>query len=159
MAQRCGPSGAALVLQTEAGAKLYLSGEKFASDQAGLHAAGIAAIVTCGCRCHFPESFVYLDIRLTDHASSKVGRHLDPAADFLATRLANGDNVLCHCKAGICRSSTMIVAYLIKYRGLGVDEALSLVRRARSCARPRAEFIAALHAFAERLDLGVAVVP
>lgn len=149
VAQRHGPVGAAVILDTES-SKLLLSGESFASNREKLQAAGVTAIIACGCRCHFVDTFTYLDVRLKDDSHAKAGRHLDPAADFIALHLAKGGTVLCHCKAGICRSTTMVMAYLIKYRGLGVDEALAAVRQARRCANPRGEFVAALHSFAQR---------
>ena len=150
--QRCGPVGAALVLETIRGAKLYLSGEAFASNYTALQQAGITAVVACGCPCHFEDTFTYLEVRLRDAAEAKVGRFLDSAANFIHTHLARGNGVLCHCKAGICRSTTMVMAYLIKHRGFGVDEALACVRKARSCARPRPEFIEALHCFAQSME-------
>ena len=80
---------------------------------------------------------------------------MDKAADFIAAALPHG-NVLCHCKAGICRSPTMIIAYLLKYRSdvvrHSVAEALALVREGRACASPRREFLVALEEYAARLE-------
>ena len=150
--QRCGARGAAVITtDPKTSAALYLSGEAFAANREALESAKIAAIVACGCRARFAGSFEYLEVNLSDSRNAKVGRWLDPAADFIASHLCKGEPVLVHCKAGICRSTTMVIAWLVKHGGMrSVDDALALIRQARHCVNPRPEFISALHAFAER---------
>ena len=146
--QRSGPRGAAPIVDG-----LYLSGEDTARNPEQLRSLGIKSIVACGCPAHFPNEFRYLRVTLPDHADAHVDRWLDPTADFISDSLRIGA-VLVHCKAGICRSPTMVIAYLLKHRQAmeapDVAAALALVRSARPCASPRAKFITALDAFAQR---------
>lgn len=45
--------------------------------------------------------------------------------------------VLVHCRGGIHRSPTMILAYLIKYLKKTLEEVLIIIQNARPCAKPR----------------------
>lgn len=49
-------------------------------------------------------------------------------------------NVLVHCNAGISRSSSVILGYLIKVKGNTYLEALEIVKKARNSAKPNAGF-------------------
>ena len=147
--QRCGPRGPSKVLENETtGHALYISGEHHAQNLDAMQAAGITDIVACGCPAHFPAAFQYFLVKLEDNAGANVGRWLPKAANFIAAGLERG-SVLVHCKAGICRSTTMILAYLIKFQQHSVSSALSLVREARQCVNPRREFLIALEAYAQ----------
>ena len=41
-----------------------------------------------------------------------------------------------HCAAGISRSSTIAVAYLMAKYNIGFDQALGMVKRSRGCVCP-----------------------
>ena len=149
-AQSRGPRSAAKVLPDE---PLFLSGKALSEQLSEMQAIGIHRIVSCGCEPSFQNDFDYLHVRMNDNADAKVGRWLDPAADFIAEGLARGQGVLVHCHAGICRSPTFICAFLLKYRprvATTTNEALMMVRRVRACAKPRTEFLLALDRFAAR---------
>ena len=114
------------------------------------------------CQPAFPRTFAYLHVKLKDKRDADASEWLDPAADFICGGLRAGEPVLVHCKAGICRSTTMCIAYIIKYRrdiAITVPDALAHVRQVRSCAAPRPEFLRALEAFALRLSEDTHVVP
>ena len=133
---------------------LFISGEALAMSEERLRQLGIGAIVACGCKSHFPAKFLYHEVHVQDNANAKIGHLLRPAANFIAKALAAGKPVLVHCKAGICRSASVIIAYLLMHRRdlVGsVDDALALIKAARPCAFPREEFLAAC----ERLNAEV----
>ena len=150
--QRCGPKGAHRIdLGGEEASSLYISGEAFAQRADAMEALGIRRVVACGCQAHHPNSFHYLEVHVNDSETAAVGRFLPRAADFIAAGLRDG-SVLVHCKAGICRSTTMIMAYLLMYRrdiAPSVAAALAVVRGARRCANPRDSFLRALELFDE----------
>lgn len=151
--QRCGPRGAHRVrLSTEPAvdqnaAGLFISGEAFARDCDAMQACGIGRVVALGCKPHFPADFQYLELHINDSPDAKVSRLLHPAAAFVASGLEAGEGVLVHCKAGICRSATIVLAFLLLHRrdlAPTLDSALLLLREARPCVQPRPEFMAAL---------------
>jgi protein-tyrosine phosphatase len=56
-------------------------------------------------------------------------------ADSIFNWLRGGKNVAIHCRAGIGRSSLIAACVLMK-SGVGVDEALQRIERARGCSVP-----------------------
>ena len=56
---------------------------------------------------------------------------LDDGAKFINMHLSEGRNVYCHCKSGIGRSASVILAYLIKYKKLSAVEAWSELKLQR----------------------------
>ena len=92
---------------------LFISGEALAMSEERLRQLGIGAIVACGCKSHFPAKFLYHEVHVQDNANAKIGHLLRPASNFIAKALDAGKPVLVHCKAGICRSATVIIAYLL----------------------------------------------
>lgn len=57
---------------------------------------------------------------------------LDTGADFLNSELTEGRKVYCHCKSGIGRSASVVMAYFIKYRGMDCDAAYDELLSKRS---------------------------
>ncbi|XP_065314034.1 uncharacterized protein LOC135923291 [Gordionus sp. m RMFG-2023] len=49
-------------------------------------------------------------------------------------------NILVHCKMGISRSASVVIAYVMKSQRLSYDIALSLVRSKRPCVQPNPNF-------------------
>jgi len=133
------------------GPRLYIPAEM---DAWALHNLGVKHTVACGCKPHFHNEFSYLQLHVQDNAHAHIGRLLQPAAYFIATAIVRGENVLVHCKAGICRSATIICAYLLAHRqdlAPSPAAALELLRQARPAARPRPEFLNALEAFSNHM--------
>ena len=94
-----------------------------------------------------PESVTYCNLPLIDF------QYCDPrtwheAADFI-DRCKDG--VLVHCLAGISRSPTAALAYLLKYEGLPLWRATRLLRKARPQARPAPQLLKSLKEFRKSL--------
>lgn len=72
-----------------------------------------------------------------------LGDYLDDAMQFIAHHIARGC-VLVHCGVGKSRSVAIVVAYLCRYAGMSLSEALSFVRERRPGACPAPCFVDAI---------------
>lgn len=56
---------------------------------------------------------------------------LDYGCKVLDTYLSNNKRIYCHCKSGLGRSASLIVAYNFKYKGVSISKAYQRVQRRR----------------------------
>lgn len=75
---------------------------------------------------------------------------LDIGTAIMDEAVSQGKRVYVHCKNGHGRSPTMVAAYLIRYQGKGVDEAIDFVARARPEIHVEGAQKEALNKFLER---------
>ena len=71
--------------------------------------------------------------------------------DFMDDKLQDpGEtgNVLVHCTMGVSRSTTIVVAYLMRKQGLSRDDALAVVKKSRK-VKPNPNFMEQLEVWAE----------
>ncbi|CAG7836178.1 unnamed protein product [Allacma fusca] len=57
--------------------------------------------------------------------------YFNEATEFIDNALATGGKVLVHCREGISRSATLVIAYLMMKKGMTAKEAVRLVRNKR----------------------------
>ena len=60
----------------------------------------------------------------------------EKAADVIAEARRGGKRVLVHCAAGVSRSSTAVMAYLMIHEDMGWADALEYLREGRPCVNP-----------------------
>ena len=75
-----------------------------------------------------------------DTTSAPLDEHLDRAVDFVESEIAKGHAVLIHCAAGVSRSSTVTIAYLMKKQNMTVRAAHAHVLARRPIIRPNYHF-------------------
>jgi hypothetical protein len=98
----------------------------------------------------FPCKGEVLQLVVQDGRSVSAGL-LRQGASFLRAERAAGRNVLVACAAGISRSSSFVVAYLVS-EGLDLEEALSTVMERRRVALPHP---ALLQSISDCYELGL----
>lgn len=89
---------------------------------------------------HFPKNFSYLTLHdAKDSVNFDFSVYFNECANFIdAGRAAGG--VLVHCRAGISRSPTIMIAYMMKKHRMRYEEALQIVLSKRSQALPNNGF-------------------
>ncbi|XP_043647359.1 dual specificity protein phosphatase 22 isoform X1 [Drosophila teissieri] len=89
----------------------------------------------------------YLCVMASDTPDQNLSQYFSVCNDFIhAARLREG-NVLIHCLAGMSRSVTVAVAYIMTATHLNWKEALKVVRAGRAVANPNAGFQSQLQEF------------
>ncbi len=132
---------------------LYLSGYIPANDINVLNDYCITHVIQIGDSDDFPhyirhEGLIYMTIDIEDSVKCHFTRELlDSAIQFI--REANAP-VLVHCRAGVSRSATVAMAYMIAVQGLTYREAKAAVIRGRPCVSPNRTFLKDLLIFSER---------
>jgi dual specificity phosphatase 12 len=99
--------------------RLYLGNLQAAQDLQLLKREGITHIlqVAGGIKPMFPKDFKYKVIDVADQSSINLIRHFPACISFIREGLARG-GILVHCYAGVSRSSSMVIAYLMQDKNM-----------------------------------------
>jgi protein-tyrosine phosphatase len=90
-------------------------------------------------------------INVLDMPFENLLRHFRPAIDFIAKAIKSGGVVLVHCYAGVSRSASVVIAYLMKELGLPALDAMTYVRKRRPIIFPNPGFQRQLFDFEKHL--------
>ncbi|XP_070796379.1 dual specificity protein phosphatase 15 isoform X1 [Pituophis catenifer annectens] len=98
-----------------------------------------------------PQPFIpgitYLRIVLPDTPEANIKQHFKKCINFIHSCRLQGGTCLVHCLAGISRSTTIVLAYLMAVTQLGWLEALEAVKAVRPVANPNLGFRRQLEEF------------
>ena len=124
--------------------KLYLGNYDFATNENLLSKLNISSILVCGAelKCKFPHKYNYLKLNLRDYEEDSLLPYIEKSVQFIVDNFPNG--VFVHCKAGISRSPSIIIAFLIKSYKYTYDEAYEYVKSKRKKIMPNNKFISEL---------------
>ena len=108
-------------------------------------------------RQHIPK---YYEIDVMDMKNANITIHFETVFDIINKAVSEGENVLLHCQAGISRSITLMIAYILKKQAVDNDESkkwltvediLTDIQSKRRCADPNEGFRKQLQRLAEQL--------
>ncbi|TNV79029.1 hypothetical protein FGO68_gene8491 [Halteria grandinella] len=121
---------------------LYLGDLMVASSKEVLQKYGITHILTVakGHPPPFPSFFTYKVVPVLDLPSTKLRPRFPECIDFIKLALDKGGKVFVHCFAGVSRSATVIIAYLMQEHGLAYHAAYKLVKSKRPVICPNDGF-------------------
>ncbi|XP_069349861.1 dual specificity protein phosphatase 22 isoform X4 [Eulemur rufifrons] len=89
----------------------------------------------------------YLCIPAADSPSQNLTRHFKESIKFIHECRLRGEGCLVHCLAGVSRSVTLVIAYIMTVTDFGWEDALHTVRAGRACANPNLGFQRQLEEF------------
>uniref|UniRef100_H3CUA4 Dual specificity protein phosphatase n=1 Tax=Tetraodon nigroviridis TaxID=99883 RepID=H3CUA4_TETNG len=128
---------------------LYLGSAYHASRKDMLDMLGITALINVSSNCpnHFEDSYLYKSIPVEDNHKADISSWFNEAIDFIDSVRNNGGRVFVHCQAGISRSATICLAYLMRTNRVKLDEAFEFVKQRRSIISPNFSFMGQLLQF------------
>lgn len=86
----------------------------------------------------------YKWIPVEDSHTADISSHFQEAIDFIDCVREKGGKVLVHCEAGVSRSPTICMAYLMKTKQLHLKEAFEFIKQRRSVISPNFGFMGQL---------------
>ncbi|KAI8830345.1 protein-tyrosine phosphatase-like protein [Chytriomyces cf. hyalinus JEL632] len=93
----------------------------------------------------FPADFIYHNLLIADEMDTRIIEQFDDTHEFISTALLQqGGRVLVHCEAGISRSSTIVIAFLVRSKSMTVRDALTLVQSRKNNIGPNKSFYSQL---------------
>ncbi len=129
---------------------LYVGNERDAADLEFLQQERICNVlnVTQSVPCFHDNKLVnYKRISVRDNSLANLKKHFDEAFQFIEAARKRHEKVLLHCSAGISRSSTIAIAYIMRYRGMSMSKAYNLVKSRRSIIAPNLNFVGQLASY------------
>jgi protein-tyrosine phosphatase len=121
--------------------EIYQGNFESAKNKEYLLTLGITHILVAGKleKCH-PHDFVYRTYDIDDLYTENIMKYFEDGYKFIDECIIKGGRILIHCAAGISRSSTFTLCYLMKKHLLTYDEAYKILKKGRSIAFPNPGF-------------------
>lgn len=121
---------------------LYLGDAKISRDLNLLKAEGITHIVCVAGKAAFEDSFIYHMCHFKDNGDSNMLKLLPSIFEFIDNAITdNKSKIFVHCMAGMSRSPSVIIAYLMYRFKLTLKQAYIYVVNRRQCIRPNYIFL------------------
>ena len=80
----------------------------------------------------YGDQLEYFGIEATDADNFSLRPLFDQCSDFIEAALAKQGKILVHCRQGVSRSATIVLAFLMARRGMPLKEALKTVHDERN---------------------------
>ncbi|XP_036382841.1 dual specificity protein phosphatase 2 [Megalops cyprinoides] len=128
---------------------LFLGSAHHSSRRETLAKCGITAVLNVSSTCPnlFEDELHYKTLRVEDSLVANIRACFPEAIDFIDSVKQHGGRVLVHCQAGISRSATICLAYLMHSRRVCLDEAFDFVKQRRRVISPNLAFMGQLLQF------------
>ncbi|CAI9735864.1 dual specificity protein phosphatase 14-like [Octopus vulgaris] len=97
------------------------------------------------------ENVECVNIQVDDSSRAHLGIYFDRCADMIRQASLKNGKVLVHCVAGVSRSASLCIAYLMKYERMSLLQAYKFVKRKRYVIHPNVGFWQQLIEYEKRI--------
>ena len=126
---------------------VYISGIAVAQNEAIIAQHGITHIVNLAYETipnHFKDTLKYLSFKVRDGPCENICFLFYRIFYFIQQAVQGNGRVLVHCHAGVSRSCSMTIAYLMWKNSISYTESFNVVKAKRGVCSPNAGFICQL---------------
>ncbi|KAM8947850.1 dual specificity protein phosphatase 10 isoform 2-T2 [Pelodytes ibericus] len=138
---------------------LFLGNEHDAQDFEKMQRMNIGYIVNVTTHLplyHYEKGiFNYKRLPATDSNKQNLRQYFEEAFEFIEEAHQHGKGLLIHCQAGVSRSATIVIAYLMKHTRMTMTDAYKFVKGKRPIISPNLNFMGQLLEFEEDLNNGI----
>lgn len=122
--------------------QIYLGSAKEASDEEWLNQHHITHIVNCAkeVKVYFPGKYSYMNLLLDDIPQQSLYGVLEKSFDYIRDAISRGGTVFIHCFAGISRSASVLIYFIMKVKKVPYSVAYNYVKDKRSIVQPNQGF-------------------
>ena len=123
---------------------IYIGSYANAKDKEELDKNNIKYILNCASECNnlFEDKIKYLKLDIKDQNDFPINDFFEKGTNFIHESLNNKDgNILIHCMQGKSRSTTLLMAYLIKYKKEDTNSAYKIIKAKRKLTMPNLGFM------------------
>ncbi|XP_010864608.2 dual specificity protein phosphatase 8a isoform X2 [Esox lucius] len=135
---------------------LYLGSQKDVLNKELMVQSGITYVLNASNTCPKPDFISeshFMRIPVNDSYCEKLLPWLEKTNEFIDKAKVSNSMVIVHCLAGISRSATIAIAYIMKTMGLSSDDAYRFVKDRRPSISPNFNFLGQLLEFEKGLRL------
>mmetsp|Transcript_101995 Transcript_101995/g.179617 ORF Transcript_101995/g.179617 Transcript_101995/m.179617 type:complete len:269 (+) Transcript_101995:1-807(+) len=137
---------------TEVLPNLYLGDVTAARQIQQLVDRGVHAVVCCVREQEFPETdfheeLEYCRVDVEDVSREPIELFWPEATEFIHCHISHGRPVLVHCRAGVSRSASTVLAYMVQHRNYSLHDAFFHLRAHRPIVTPNLGFMEKLCEF------------
>ncbi|XP_066937605.1 dual specificity protein phosphatase 10-like isoform X2 [Macrobrachium rosenbergii] len=144
------PGNEAAIEQAEAAEVLpflFIGNARDAQNLRVLQALGITRVLNVTSHLpgyHQDSGICYKTLPAMDSGHQNLRQFFDEAIHFIDEARQAGDRVLVHCQAGVSRSPTIVIAYLMKHTRMTMVDSYKYVKARRPIISPNLNFMGQL---------------
>lgn len=120
---------------------LYMGSQDVTQDENLLHKSKITNILSVGIRVPEVKGVKYSFIEALDLPEFDMKRVFEESTNLIDSVRNTGGSIFVHCNAGVSRSASVVIAYLMKSERLKYQQAYDVIKNARPCIKPNNGFV------------------
>ena len=136
--------------------KIFLGSYLSAKNYQELEKKNIKYILNCASECKNlfeNKNIKYLKLDIKDQNDFPIENFFEQGSQFIQESINNNDgNILIHCMEGKSRSTSILMAYLIKYKNENTNSAYKILKAKRKLTMPNLGFMYKLREYEKKCN-------